>query len=151
MWIFQVQDLPFKLERLTGLPTLFLWCLVDRRFICRGVLGGEAPKRFSVLVSSENSSTSDSEFLLAESPSVHSGLWKTSSREDIQAQRVNVSYLNLPVRALHAARCAPQHCVHPLAELTHQNCTPRKQGLTTRAEPCAVSVVCRTLSNINQL
>lgn len=24
-------------------PTLFLWCLEDMRFICRGVLGGEVP------------------------------------------------------------------------------------------------------------
>lgn len=35
------QASPFKFARLAGLPTLFLWCLVDRRFICRGVLGGE--------------------------------------------------------------------------------------------------------------
>lgn len=42
-WILQVTGSPFKFDRLAGLPALFLWCLADRRFICRGVLGGEVP------------------------------------------------------------------------------------------------------------
>lgn len=112
-----IQDSPFKLDRLAGLPMLFLWCLADMRFICRGVLGGEVLYRFSAFVSSEKSSGSDSEFLQAESPKVHSCLWKTINKQRKYSGMYdpNLNYIKFLLRTLHETlpwtdTSRPQHC-----------------------------------------
>lgn len=72
--------IPFKAERLVSFPTLLFRCFVDRRFICRGVLGGEVPQKVSVFASSDKSSVSDSDILQVASSNLHSCLSISNKR-----------------------------------------------------------------------
>lgn len=72
--------IPFKAERLVGFPMLLFRCFADRRFICRGVLGGEVPYKVSVFASSDKSSVSDSDILQVASSNLHSCLSISNER-----------------------------------------------------------------------